>query len=366
MKKEIDRKTITDSLSNALSQFVSLYSTKEPSKTEEMQQNIREILDMLATESKNFDSERVKGYIDNYLRTHKRILYSEISAYFYNKHGKQDTIITNINTLLDYCLDKDETLEIESTKVVLKIWDHINLANSQFTNLKISNEEINRRIERQSAPTSRALIKMQQDLENSKKDLENSKKELYSQLISIVSIFVAISFVMFGGMSLMNNLFDYSELKRIPLFEMICAGSLIGIVMILLMYAFIVFILRITGKLEHTLEEKEEIKKISDYITELHNDQENEELRIELTKYLKDKKYIKLPYRRLVVILCAILLIVMGISGGACIWQSVAYPQQQIENDETVQKIIIQPDQESNSNQENDLKVNNNSSEANK
>ena len=67
-----------------------------------------------------------------------------------------------------------------------------------------------------------------------------------SQMIAIVAIFVSISFVMFGGMSLINDLFTHIDGQPVPLVELICLGCLIGIVMIVVMYCFVMFILSIT------------------------------------------------------------------------------------------------------------------------
>ena len=65
---------------------------------------------------------------------------------------------------------------------------------------------------------------------------------------SIVSIFDGIAFVMFVGMSLLNSLFDFSGMQSVPVNELLCLGSLIGIVIIAAIYAFMIFILRLTGK----------------------------------------------------------------------------------------------------------------------
>ena len=64
----------------------------------------------------------------------------------------------------------------------------------------------------------------------------------------MISIFVGIAFVMFGGMTLLNNLFDFSDMQTIPLIEVVCLGSLMGIIMITIIYAFITFVLRLTEK----------------------------------------------------------------------------------------------------------------------
>ena len=98
-----------------------------------------------------------------------------------------------------------------------------------------------------TARTGVASDSKYRDLKNSvKKDIETQKDSLLSQMIAIVAIFVGISFVMFGGMSLINDLFTHIDGQPVPLVELICLGCLIGIVMIIVMYCFIMFILSVT------------------------------------------------------------------------------------------------------------------------
>lgn len=68
-------------------------------------------------------------------------------------------------------------------------------------------------------------------------------KDATTQMIAITSIFVGIAFVMFGGLTLINDLFEYKEATPVPMIELICLGSLVGIIMIVVMYCFILFML---------------------------------------------------------------------------------------------------------------------------
>ena len=115
---------------------------------------------------------------------------------------------------------------------------------------------------------------------------------------------------MFGGMSLLNNLFDYSEMKSIPLLEMICGGSLIGIVMITVIYAFIVFVLRLTGKFEK-IDYEVDSNKI-DTLAKLEEKLEERDscMLFKLIKIvINGRNKIKHPYRRVVSIVCGFLAI---------------------------------------------------------
>ena len=93
------------------------------------------------------------------------------------------------------------------------------------------------------------------EVKNAKTELEcatdnakNIKNKITSDVIAMISIFVGIAFVMFGGMTLLNNLFDFSGMETIPLMELVCLGSLMGIIMIVIIYAFIIFVLKLTEK----------------------------------------------------------------------------------------------------------------------
>lgn len=217
---------------------------KNPNNEEiKIKRAMKELIEILSKDINSFDVNGFLKKLEDYLAEYKRLLYSEVSVYIYaissTTEKKRLNVLENMNNTFNYQLKKDEKIESALTKVVIKLWDHINLAVNQYNELKINDESFQKRIQ--------PVI---DQINENKKELQDSKKELYSQLIGIVSIFVAISFVMFGGMSLLNNLFDYSEMKSIPLLEMICGGSLIGIVMVIAVYVFILFMLRITGNIE--------------------------------------------------------------------------------------------------------------------
>lgn len=74
------------------------------------------------------------------------------------------------------------------------------------------------------------------------------KSKLMSEIISMISIFIGIAFVMFGGMTLLNNLFDFTGIDRVPLTELLCIGSLMGIIVIAIIYSFVVFVLKLIEK----------------------------------------------------------------------------------------------------------------------
>lgn len=302
-----------EELIEALKEFDRLNSQEAKEvQTDKMKKQMRNILDMLSAEKEHCDKQRLLENLKQYLDNYGRVLYSEVTVYLYKlsdeNSKKLEIVISNIDSLLEECVDDDPKVENRETKVILKLWDHINLANNQLNTLKMSDETIHNKIALQANPIS-------DDLKKTKEDLDASKKELYTQLISIVSIFVAIAFVLFGGMSLMNNLFNYENIDKITLFEMMCAGSLIGIVMIMSIYVFIVFVLKITGKYDYSEVQRDNTKNLTDLVSQIYENANKSLLGKIFALITYGKSKVKAPYRNVVAVVCFILLIIMIVSG---------------------------------------------------
>lgn len=232
-------------------------SSNEENLLSSMKTEMLKIIDYFNREITSFNEIKAYELIQNYISRYNRILYSEISSYIYslaqsqkNNDASELNYHGNIEKFTEYCLQKDPTIENEVTKISLKMWDHFNLATHQYSNLKTNSEEfrhfITPIVQKYENETTKQITSTKHELDQIKEELFNSKKELFTQLISIVSIFVGIAFVMFGGMSLLNSLFDFSNMEKVPLIEMICLGSLLGIIMVTVMYAFIIFTLRLS------------------------------------------------------------------------------------------------------------------------
>ena len=206
---------------------------------DERRKKMQKLIDLLLCSSLEFDESKFMNQLDDYLTHYDRLMYSEITAKVHkkikNNGGDESEVTTNIDALCDKCLRDDNMVKNRRTKIILKICDHINLVSTQT---QYSDNRI-RQVETRTEIASNKL-------NNIKNDLETIRTSIYAQLISIVAIFVAISFVMFGGMSLMNNLFDFSNMTAVPLTELFGIGALIGVVMLLIIYMFLHFILYLT------------------------------------------------------------------------------------------------------------------------
>lgn len=207
----------------------------------------------LNTPEQEFNIDDFEKLLDDYLTKYSRILYSSFTAYIYRlKSEKKDKEIDNMSGNLVSIISSfnvEEKIE-DRQKILLKLYDHISLATRQASTMEVTKEKVDPYILKATETIKSQLENLNQDMiaykERMRADIEAQKDSLMSQMIAIVAIFVGISFVMFGGMSLINDLFTHVDGQPVPLVELICLRCLIGIVMIVVMYCFIMFILSIT------------------------------------------------------------------------------------------------------------------------
>lgn len=219
---------------------------------DEMKKNMNILLYLLTEPNDVFDSqtflEKLKSYIDLY----KRLLYSEISINVYqlSRNNGLPSFISNVELACNYAISKDIEIKDEITKVTIKLLDHVNLASNQVDSLLMNEQKF--------AEHAQPIIKQLEDTENdlitTKKDLETSKNNHMSQLISIVAIFTALSFIGTGGIYSLSTLFK--DIENVPLTQSITLGSLLAMTILNLLYFFMYFISKMTGmKIGHGKDE---------------------------------------------------------------------------------------------------------------
>ena len=229
---------------------------------EHAEKDMDNIIQLLILNKTVFDENSFRESLKKYLEKYHRILYSSFSNKVFEWSKTENNYTDNAIVNLSSTVNKIEINNFEKEdSILLKMLDHIQLAIHQVEMMELSDNKIepylsksvsafDKKITDQVKEVNNSIssqTKKINDLKNSvKKDIEAQKDSLMSQMIAIVAIFVGISFVMFGGMSLINDLFTHVDGQPVPLVELICLGCLIGIVMIVVMYCFIMFILSIT------------------------------------------------------------------------------------------------------------------------
>ncbi len=212
-------------------------------KIERMSESIGDICKALSQSSKDFNNELVFKQIDTYINRHDRLLYADISNYIFQLHSEQEVSVfqTNLESLLEYVLSDEYTQKIDvaldqeerykffrNRKVVLKLYDHVNLARRQYIELRETDEDFERRFDKYF----------------SKHQLEITK-EMSNQLVTLVGIFTAIAFVVFGGISSLDDIFR-AGMSNIPLIRLMILGTLWSLCMTNLLYIFLFCVGKIT------------------------------------------------------------------------------------------------------------------------
>lgn len=199
------------------------------------------ICETLSKETKNFNTKDFFNTIYEYIEKNDRLIYTNITNYIFTLTDEVfGTLQTNIDAVVNYMYgeqykqDFSEALEnrnkarkLERTqRTVLKMWDHVNLARRQY------------------------LMFYQKDgkyekIVDEKMEIVGAKisKEMNIQLISLVAIFTALSFLVFGGISSLDNIFDGA--KDIPILKLIVIGSVWGFCIMNMLFVFIYFISKI-------------------------------------------------------------------------------------------------------------------------
>lgn len=185
-----------------------------------------------------FDEENAFDDLIKYLNEYDRILYAPISNRIYKLYGSKENfdagnILSNLDELVTYALDnvrifeKAEKCETEEEKryvenafkVILKIRDHVTLANHQYSALKQSDEEYRN--------------KFQKYIPEIKEEIT---KEMTSQLITLVGIFTALAFLVFGSITSLDGIFENLEL---PIFKTMSIGIIWGLCISNMIFVFL-------------------------------------------------------------------------------------------------------------------------------
>lgn len=179
--------------------------------------------------------KQLKSYVS---MSDGRLMYSSISNYIFGKTEEElTTFETNMDSVLHYMeskvMEKQEDEELRKTyKSVLKFYDHSNLAIQQ----------------------QKLVSKKRGDLEDEVAKIVTPKiseitKEMTAQLVGMIGIFTALSFVVFGGISSLDSIFGAvqetmeNQHTVLPVLILAIAWALC---MMNLLFGFMYFIIRIT------------------------------------------------------------------------------------------------------------------------
>lgn len=202
-----------------------------------MTEKMQEICNSLLEDK--FDVAKTTKSLIDYLDKHERILYSPISNVIYHCYDEENvktagervgTISSNLEAMFAYTETDEYKNSIrtgrikkkayqDAPKTILKLWDHVNLAQQQYVILRQSDEEYQKKFETSIEPFKQEMT-----------------KDLTAQLLTIVGIFTALAFLVFGGISSLDNIFSNIEL---PIFKLLIVGSVWGLCILNLVFVFL-------------------------------------------------------------------------------------------------------------------------------
>ena len=206
---------------------------------QKMEKEMDEICKMLSEETKSFKAEDFFARINKYVVNNETLLYTHITNYIFLLSEEQFGILqSNLDSVIQYMgtmemngnapENEDADAERERTqKTIIKIWDHVNLARKQYI-LFCHKDEDYEKIVDEKMEMAEAKI----------------SKEMNIQLISLVAIFTALSFLVFGGISSLDNIF--SGVQDIPIIKLLIIGCIWCFCIMNLIFTFMFFVARIT------------------------------------------------------------------------------------------------------------------------
>ena len=216
------------------------YNDNSKEILDKMSRSTESLCHELSSDSIKFDKEHfienVKRYVDNY----NRILYSSITSYIFQMGDEDHTrFFTNIDSVREYVFgdeykekylicDRDRSDYEKIKLIVLKIWDHSNLADRQYNSFENNRGYFEHLVEDQLKNTENKII-----------------QSMNTQVISVVAIFTALAFIVFGGISSLSSII--TTLAHSNEVELIIVVACVwGIALVDLIYLFIYLILKIT------------------------------------------------------------------------------------------------------------------------
>ena len=203
-------------------------SLEQSSKFKATKLAMKKICEDLSSSTQTYEPKNTVELIYDYITMEdklERILYSQISNFIFQlDEGHRGIFATNIEKLLLYSLDEQNDLSKDCEKIIVKIYDHFNLAVYQIENVK--------NIYKNS-------------VEELKNDFEIEIKKVEKDYITILSNFTSIVLVFIGEISFSSSVL--SNISEVNIFRLLLVIDLLALVAINTVALLVKMIFRING-----------------------------------------------------------------------------------------------------------------------
>jgi hypothetical protein len=222
---------------------------------EEIGKHVTDLCEALVPDNSRFSKERFLDILLYFIEDDKRILYSQVTNFIFGSYKKSgslkeasgiiDNMTTNLVSMIEWTKSDgfkgtsnfqelfkgDSGKLLKLRKVLVKLWDHINLANHQYNQLKESDEEFDKKFGERFKSAAN-------------KSLNEFSKEMNTQLLTLVGIFTALAFMVFGSITGLSNLI--TNVKQ-PVPRLIILGCVWGIAVLNLVFVFLFCVGKMTN-----------------------------------------------------------------------------------------------------------------------
>ena len=214
-----------------------------------MRREVRELCDQLAggEYGNNFNSEKwIRSLISYIERPDARLFYSTISYYIFDmKDEKSGDFSSHMDIVVHQAEQEfhNKNLTANNYKAILKFYDHVVLANQQKLMVdrrsKLLHDEVQHEIK-----------------EEVQSGIAVGNKDIISQLVGLVALFTAMSFLVFGGIASLDSIFE-SVKRFVNLESSVLPVLLVAVAwafcMMNLLFAFMYFVLRLVKPEQFTI-----------------------------------------------------------------------------------------------------------------
>lgn len=204
-------------------------SLEQSKKFNNTKRKINGICKALSMNTKKYDPQKTVENISAYITsTNKldRILYSEISNYVYSlEMPARGIFATNLEKLLLYSLDDNNGVSEDCKKMIVKIYDHFQLALHQIENVNNIFAD---------------------SIEEAKENLQKQIKGVEKEYISILGIFAAIVLTFVGGITFSTSVLQ--NISAVSVFRLLLVVDFLSFVLINVIYILVKFIFTINEK----------------------------------------------------------------------------------------------------------------------
>lgn len=204
-------------------------SLEQSKKFNNTKRKINGICKALSLNTQKYDPQKTVEKISAYITsTNKldRILYSEISNYVYSlEMSERGIFATNLEKLLLYSLNDNNEVSEDCKKMIVKIYDHFQLALHQIEN--VNNIFAN-------------------SIEEAKENLQKQIKGVEKEYITILGIFAAIVLAFVGGITFSTSVLQ--NISATSIFRLLLVVDFLAFVLINTIYILLKFIFAINDK----------------------------------------------------------------------------------------------------------------------